>query len=483
MAIELSRRQLLRAASALGVGLLLPGCGDESSGPSAGLRVPGSRPDPSLPEGVDTLPEVEHIIILMMENHSFDNYFGALDPSVGLPRQNGRLRATNPDAEGNRIHAFRMPSTCQLEEGPSQSWNASQLSFNGGRNDGFVRASGPVAMGYWTGEDLPFYYGLARTFPLASRWFGSTLAQTYPNRFFLMAGTAAGLIATSSAAFRVVPPNGNIFERLDHFGISWRNYSADLPTVGLFLKYAQQNLAKLSPLSQFYLDAAAGTLPSVTLIDPPYNRGSEENPQDIRVGEQFASDVIRAVMGGPAWSKSLLVWLYDEHGGYYDHVPPPAAIPPDDIPPDLGPGDVPGAYDRYGFRVPAVVVSPYARRHYTSRVVRDHTAILKLIERKWNLGALTFRDANADDLFDCLDFDQPAFLDPPELPPPALAASASPPCTPGDPGGPIPPPEAVTPGDGGDRAARHIGHFGPRNEASAWRALAEVWSAGQPTDV
>jgi phospholipase C len=148
-------------------------------------------------------------------------------------------------------------------------------------------------------------------------------------------------------------------------------------------------------------------------------------------------------MAGPGWAHTVLIWLYDEHGGYYDHVPPPRAVAPDDIPPDIHvPPDMPGGYDRYGFRVPAVVVSPYARPHHISHRVRDHTAVLKLIETKWNLPALTYRDANADDLLDCLDFRRPpAFLEPPSLPAPGYAGHATH-CTPGDPG-PIPPGAAV----------------------------------------
>jgi len=244
-----------------------------------------------------------------------------------------------------------------------QNWNASHISYDHGRNDGFVRASGPVAMGYWTAEDLPFYYAL--TFPLADRWFGSCLAQTYPNRRFLMAGTAAGIVSTSAAALAAPPPpNGNIFERLDAHGISWLDYYSDLAGVGVLLRYASQNVEKLAPIDQFFSDAAAGTLPAVSLVDPNFETQSEENPQDIGQGEAFAARVINAVMAGPGWPRTVLVWLYDEHGGYYDHVPPPRAIPPDDIPPDIHvPPDQPGGYDRYGFRVPAVVVSPWARRH------------------------------------------------------------------------------------------------------------------------
>ena len=473
----ISRRDVLRGAGVLGLGLTL----GRFVAPAQArvIRPPGSLPFPDLPQGTDTLPQIENIIILMMENHSFDNYFGALGPRAGLPARNGVLRAANPDGDGGLVRAFRMPSACQLNGAPSQNWNSSHIAVGHG-NNGFVLASGPVAMGYWTSADIPFYYGLARTFPLASRWFGSTLCQTYPNRRFLMAGTAAGIINTSSESLMAPqPPNGNIFERLNAYGIPWRNYFTDIPSVGIFFAWARENAVdNVSRMDQFYSDAAAGTLPAVSLVDPEYlnNGSSEENPADIRLGEQFASRVINAVMQGPQWPKTLLVWLYDEHGGYYDHMHPPAAIAPDDIPPNLSPGDEPGAYDRYGFRVPAVVVSPYARPHYESRLVRDHTAILKFIERKWNIGALTFRDANADDLFDCLDFENdPAFLDPPTLPAPALDAVNPPECTPGDPG-PIPPEEMLA----------RVQRFARRRPSAATRngdidipmgiPLAEAWA-------
>ena len=470
----ISRRDVLRSAGLLGLGLTVGGW--IRTAEAKAIRAPGTLPYPKLPEGTDTLPQIENVIILMMENHSFDNYFGALNSKVGFPVKKGVPNSTNPDGNGNLIHAFRMPSTCQQDGHPSQAWNASHISFNGGKNDGFVLASGPVAMGYWTEADIPFYYGLAQTFPLASRWFCSTLCQTYPNRRFLMAGTAAGIVSTTGAALTAPPPpNGNIFDRLDLHGVSWRNYYSSAPSVAILLTYASQNTDKLVPIGQFFTDCAAGTLPSVSVVDPNFDSGSEEDPQDIRVGEQFASQVINAVMSGPGWPKTLLVWLYDEHGGYYDHVPPPAAIAPDDIPPDLQPGDQPGGYDRYGFRVPAVIVSPYAKPKHVSTKVRDHTAILRFIERKWNIGALTFRDANADDLSDCLNFHKPAFLNPPTLPAPALAGSNPPACTPGDPGT-IPPPDAVTPAPSKARAVAPSAQTTSR----MGEPLAEAWAKIKP---
>ena len=131
-------------------------------------------------------------------------------------------------------------------------------------------------------------------------------------------------------------------------------------------------------------------------------------------------------MHSPAWPKTAMFFIYDEHGGYYDHVPPPAAVAPDDIAPRIQPATrPPGGFDIYGMRVPAFVISPFAKPHYVSHVVHDHTSILKFVETKFNLAALTYRDANADDLLDCLDFTHPAFLEPPTLPKPGLPATGS----------------------------------------------------------
>ncbi len=419
--------------------------GTGTTGPAGVGRKPGSRPDPTRPEGIDTMPEIEHIVIVMMENHSFDDHFGMLGRGDGFRLDDhGRPLDANPDGKGGYVRAFHMPSTCQLHAVPGQDWVRSHLSWNNGRNDGFVKASTAVAMGFWDATDLPFYYGLARTFPVCDRWFSSTLAQTYPNRRFLLAGTAAGIVTTTTKALTASPaPNGTILDRFHAHDISWRNYYTDLPGTGVSVQAVLPYRSNLVHIDQFYADARTGKLPAVSYVDPNFDHGSEENPDDVRVGEQFVAQVVNAIVQSPAWPKTVLILTYDEHGGYYDHVAPPAAIEPDNIRPGV---DLPitGRYDRYGFRVPAVIVSPFARRNYVSHVVHDHTSILKLIETKWNLGAMTYRDANADNLLDALDLHgKPAFLDPPALPPAGAAGT----CTPGDPGGPIPPADAVVPGN------------------------------------
>jgi len=475
-----SRRSMLKGLGALAAGAALSACTSssaKSSGPTTTtrrpsgspstspatnptptvVRKPGSLPNPSLPEGTETLPQIEHIVVMMMENHSYDDHFGMLKRGDGFELGADGLPLDANPYNGKLLKAFHMPSSCQLDSHPGQNWNASHTSWDHGRNDGFVEASGPVAMGYWDRGDIPFYYGMAETFPVCDRYFCSVLAQTYPNRRFLIAGTAAGIISTSTdALIAPPPPNGTIFERLDAHGITWRNYYNDLPSVAVIPSVGTKHPGNLvKDTSHFIADAGAGKLPAVSFVDPNFSHQSEEDPQDIRIGEQFAAGIINAVLRGPAWNKTLLVWTFDEHGGYYDHVPPPRAIKPDNIAPEIHvPPDIAGAYDRYGFRVPTVIVSPYARRDYVSHVVHDHGSILKLIETKWNLGALTYRDANADNLLDSLDLGgEPAFRDPPQLPDSGLPASANTAalaaqhdaCTEGDPRGPIPPADAVVP--------------------------------------
>jgi phospholipase C len=469
----LSRRSLLKGLGAVAAGTALAACAPGgskasrlvtppsyrarllSTTPSA-IRQPGSRPNPKLPEGTDTLPQIEHIVVLMMENHSYDDHFGMLKRGDGFKLGTDGLPIdANLYTDGNLLKAFHMPSTCQLHGSPSQSWDPSHTAYDNGLNDGFVLGSGPVAMGYWDSTDIPYYYGLAQTFPVADRWFSSVLAQTYPNRRFMMAGTAAGIVSTTTAALLAPPPpNGTIFDRLAAHKISWKNYYSSLPSVAIIPAVLKKYPKHTAKATQFITDAAAGKLPSFSIVDPDFGHQSEEDPQDIRQGERFAAAVINAAMHGKAWSKTLLIFTYDEHGGYYDHVAPPAAIKPDDIPPEIVPSDLPGGYDRYGFRVPAVIVSPYARRNYISHVVHDHTSILKLVETKWNLPAMTFRDANASNLLDSLDFkSKPAFLKPPKLPASALPASVlidktaatTDHCTEGNPGATIPPPEAIVP--------------------------------------
>jgi phospholipase C len=174
----------------------------------------------------------------------------------------------------------------------------------------------------------------------------------------------------------------------------------------------------IMPISAYYADAAAGTLPQVTFIDPLFfgltNVENDEHPNsNVQVGEKFTHDAITALFNSPDWPSSAFFLTYDEHGGFYDHVPPPAAIKPDNIEPMLLSTDAGGHFDMYGPRVPVVVVSPYSRPHFVSHVVNDHTSILRFIEERFGLDALTARDLAANPMHEFFDFTSPAFAEPP----------------------------------------------------------------------
>jgi phospholipase C len=414
------------------------------------LREPGSRPYPDLPPGTDTIPQLKHIVVLMMENHSYDNHLGMLDRAGadGLALgADGKPVAANPYADGKIQHAFRMPTTCQLSGHPSQTWQDSHTQLADGKLDGFViSGSGPVAMGYWEKADLPFYYSLASVFPIADRYFCSVLGQTFPNRRYLMAATSLGMINDGVPNPLDYPAGGTIFDRLHDAGITWKDYfsvSTLSTQLALFPELLVKYAGNLTSVDEFFDHAQAGALPEFCLVEPNYGYDSEENPQNIAVGELFAARVINAVMQGPGWENTLLILTYDEHGGYYDHVVPPAAIAPDDIPPDTS-GPVYTGFHQYGFRVPAAVVSPWSRPNYVSHEVFDHTSICALVEAKWNLPAMTRRDANANNMLDMLDLSQPAFKKPPDLAKPLLETNPAALLCSVTGAGTIPPPDSIS---------------------------------------
>ena len=322
----------------------------------------------------------------MMENHSFDNILGLIGRGDGFTLgPDHQPTAKNPDGRGNFVHAFHMPTECQTT-GVGNDWRVTHEAYDGGTCQGFVTSTTAEAMGYFTSSDLPFTCGMAATFPIADRYFCSAMAQTYPNRRYLMAGTSLGLIDDTFPS--ALPPNGVIFQLFNQHGITWKDYYSTLPTIGIFLPLLEDHTLTpgLAPIDEFFSDAAAGALPSFSLVEPNYAMQSEEDPQDVQFGDQFMGQVVNAVMASPDWDSTMLIWTYDEHGGYYDHVPPPPAVPPDDVPPALKPGDPPGGFDRYGFRVPSGVVSPYAKKDFVSHTVYDHTSILNAINLQLSRG-------------------------------------------------------------------------------------------------
>ncbi|HUL98819.1 MAG TPA: alkaline phosphatase family protein, partial [Mycobacterium sp.] len=323
---------------------------------------------------------------------------------------------------------FHKTTYCEVAD-LDHSWTGTHNEVNGGAMDGFTAANVDVAdgdptgsrtMGYYDQTDLPFYYGLFNTFAIGDRYFCSVLSQTFPNRLYLLAGTSFGHIRNDTVGL----PFPSVFNLLDNAALTWRIYASQYPVSygGLFFAYVSNNRpAHVFPQSQFYTDLANGDLPSVVFIDPdlidtPDKENDEHPPADVQVGQKFVADAINGLMGSSAWASSALFFTYDEHGGFYDHVYPPSAPVPDAIPPLLQPGDTVAAFDRYGVRVPAAVISPYSKPHFVSHVVHDHTSILRFIEYRFGLPSLTNRDANADPMLEFFDFNTPAFLTPPTLP-------------------------------------------------------------------
>src|SRR5262249_33653275 len=270
----------------------------------------------------------------------------------------------------------------------NHSWDGSHASFDGGKMDGFTAANvdpadptGMRTMGYYTQPDLPLYYKLYKTFAIGDRHLFSLLRPAHPNRYYLLAATSFGEITNNLPSTPDGYTQRTIFNLLDEAPtpITWKVYYSDVPFASIFGYVRNSRQANLVPMAaddaknRFLLDAAAVTLPQVSYVDPAFILGEDDEhpPTNIQLGQAFIAKVLNAVMTSPAWKRTAVILTYDEHGGYYDHVPPPPACPPDAIPPSLQPNDTQARFDRYGVRVPLVVVSPYARKHFVSHRVYD----------------------------------------------------------------------------------------------------------------
>ena len=386
--------------------------------------------------GEPGLPQIENLVLVMMENHSTDNVLGML-PIVspkhrwtfdGLPfNRRGMPIATNPDRAGKPVYSYPLPDMCP-SQGLSQDWNNSHYQFNNGRNNGFVVTTNSTdPMSYLTQTQMPVTYAVASNYAVSDRHFCSLLGQTLPNRRYYFSGTSSGYVNDDDQSVLVNAANGTIFDRLDAGKVSWNLYTDGTPTPDYFPSFRSTQQLHCGGLGEFFSKAQAGTLPSVTYVEANGNWESEENPQDIAYGENFVSEVVNACQRSPQWPKLALFITYDEHGGYFDHVPPPSAVEPDDIQPILGlssDGTFKAAFNRYGFRVPLMVVSPWAQPAYVSHQVTDHTSTLAFIESKWNLPPMTRRDAAAWDMRDMFDISAPNFETPVSLPaPPSIDAT------------------------------------------------------------
>jgi len=325
----------------------------------------------------------------------------------------------------------------------------------------FNDVNGLRGMGYYDGGDLNYYYFMASNFATSDRWFAPAMTRTDPNRHYLIGGTSYGYVYPngSNANDQAQIPSPPIFQILQQQNppITWKIYvdpsgtgcnSTDSACLFNFTYVKGFNygntilqtptlLQNIVPISQFMTDAQNGTLPQVAQIEPASNAGLDEHPSDtdpapgnsaccsVQVGANYVAGLINAVMNGPSWANSIFVLSYDEWGGFYDHVAPQPAVSPDNIPPvDLNPGDVctsavgPNCdFVFTGYRVPMIVISPYAKKNYVSHAVADNTAILKLIETRFGLHSLTARDANQIDMSqEFFDFTNAPWRKPPSPP-------------------------------------------------------------------
>ncbi|HVU04036.1 MAG TPA: alkaline phosphatase family protein [Polyangiaceae bacterium] len=400
---------------------------------------PGAAPEDTIGDCPGDAIPIEHVVLIMQENRSFDQYFGHFkghgqdDVDVPAAPPTNPAGAVGDAGASGTVTWHHEDKWCQPDT--DHGWVASHQQWNGGQMDGFATSNAVVAdptggraLGYYEEADLPFYYQLYSTFATSDRYFCSLLGPTYPNRLFFLAGTSFGATRTDLSA---VAPKGApfILRQLDEKGVTWKVYKTNLPSVLLFADYATDS--KLADhfvqAEQFAVDAAAGTLPQVSIVDANYSdkawlETDEHPPADAQLGQHWVWQQVQALVKGPQWNDAALFITYDEHGGLYDHVEPPPACAPDDIAPKERP-DL-GGFDRLGFRVPVVVVSPYAKRHFVSHEVHSHTSILRFVQTKFGLSALTNRDANSDAMLDFFDFDHAPNLDVPDFAEPAVDQAA-----------------------------------------------------------
>jgi phospholipase C len=357
---------------------------------AAGAAAPLPQPETS---GID------HIVVVMMENRSFDHLLGWLPAADG--RQAGLTYLDRDGAEHATHHLTTFTGCGQAD--PDHSYDGGRVAYSGGRCDGWLWAGNndDFAIGYYAAADLSFFGPAARYWTTCDRYFAAVMAETLPNRLF---AHAAQTDRVHNALTVATMPT--IWDRLAERGVSARYYFNDVPFLALF---GTRYLGICRPYSQFLTDAQAGTLPAVSFVEPrmlgeEQGLSADDHPHnDIRAGQSFLNSVYEAVTASPEWARTALVITYDEWGGFFDHVPPGRAPDPR---PDLDTG-------LRGFRVPCLVISPRARRHTVAHGTYDHTSILKMIEWRFGLAPLTGRDAAARNLAETLDFTRPPDLNAP----------------------------------------------------------------------
>jgi len=379
----MKRRDVLRTigavAGAAGAQRLLAACG------AADHRKPG----------IDT------VVLLMMENRSYDHWLGARAMVEGKPGDGLKADMSNLDAKGNPVKVFPATSTQYCVPDPPHSWEHSRDQFAAGANTGFVTAQqadhpGDVSvMQYMQRADLPVTWALADAYATCDRWFASVMGPTWPNRMYWLTGTSMGMKSNDLPEAGYTAPT--IFDRLDAAGVPFKIYYGDLPFIPLLGAGVKVSLdGRLGRMKEFYAACEAGTLPSVVYLDPPFSYGDDHPPHHPSYGQALLASVYKALAASPQWENCLLIVTNDEHGGFYDHVAPPTCV--DDHAAD--------GFDQLGFRVPALLIGPYVKQGYVSSVVRDHTSALKHLEQMFGTAPLTARSTAAADLSEMIDLER-----------------------------------------------------------------------------
>jgi phospholipase C len=378
---------------------------------------------------------IDHFVLLMMENRSFDTYFGWLHGQA-----DGVQNQTYPDPQGNpvptRSHSALGTGGTEWKgcghPDPGHGWDNGRAQLNGGF---LAPGSGNdiLALTYYNQGELGFLHEAAHKYTLYDRYFCSLLSSTYPNRYYKWSAQSGGKVNNAPPAGSAGNQWETIFDRAIPRGVSARYYASDLPFSAV---WGARGASWTSPISRYYEDCSAGTLPNITIVDPPFKDGSggdgnsaDEHPLgDVRLGQAFMADVVNAFVASPNYRRGALFIVYDEWGGFFDHVRPPR------VPDDRATRDLNTDFGQMGFRVPAVSVSPYTRAARTAKGfqvdhgIHGHESILKLISHRFGLGALNRRHRYARNIGHSFNWKRPDF-DPPQLPDPPTITTA--PCSAG----------------------------------------------------
>jgi phospholipase C len=366
---KVTRRDALKGAgAAVGAAAALPAVA------SGAVRRSGRK---------SRLP-VEQIVLDCQENRSFDHYFGFAPWIGGFGVPPGY---SQPDGHGGSVRPHRFTSFSTADIG--HSWTVMHSEWNGGRMDGFFTTDGENALGYYTADELQFYYSLHRQFTLCVNYFASVLGPTWPNRFYLAAGTSGGITTNGVWGYGVLD-YPCILDLLEDAGVSWKVYNlrhfdnvveGESDNVYVFFKRFAFDPRTRHTTDDYLRDAARGELPNVSILIPSFSLHVDEHPPaDVRVGMRLQRQMITALMRSPQWQSSAYILTYDESGGFFDHVPPPEV-------------------DAYGLgiRVPTWVVSPWAKPGHLEPTVYEHSSVLKFIETAFGLPTLASINHKFDD--------------------------------------------------------------------------------------